>query len=186
MERKERGLRFFDFKTAINFIYPDIKKIEELNDLLIIDIDGVLLKLDIKTFLRGLYLLLFNKKKFKEYLKDKKIPLSCLLKIKRLVNKGAKIILLTSRYLNKDRDYFPFISEKTKEKFKKAGIDIISLQKYKIELKIPEEILDAIKEKDRVFYLGSGIFDKRLFKRLKNEIKDKKMDYFDIGFAKII
>jgi NOL1/NOP2/fmu family ribosome biogenesis protein len=185
MERiKKEFTKFPDFETAINYLYPETKG--KFNDLLIIDIDGVLLKMGLKTFLKGIYLMLFNKKKFEEYLKEKKIPLGYLLKIKRLINSGVKLILLTSRYLSKEKNYFPFISEEVVKRFEKSGIKILNLKKHGIELKIPEEILEASAQKDRIIYLGSSVFDKRVFNKLKNQIKDKELNYFDIGFGSII
>jgi 3-deoxy-D-manno-octulosonate 8-phosphate phosphatase KdsC-like HAD superfamily phosphatase len=185
MERiKKEFTRFPDFETAINYLYPETK--EKLNDLLIIDIDGILIKMDPKTFLRGIYLMLFKKKEFEEYLKEKKIPLGYLLKIKRLINSGVKVILLTSRYLSKEKNCFPFISKEAVKRFENSGIKILNLRKYNIVFEIPEEILKSAAQKDRIIYLGSSVFDKRVFNKLKNEIKDKKINYFDIGFGKII
>jgi hypothetical protein len=64
MERiKKEFTSFPDFETAINYLYPETKG--KFNDLLIIDIDGVLLKMGLKTFLRGIYLMLFTKRNLK-------------------------------------------------------------------------------------------------------------------------
>lgn len=178
-----------DFRSAIHKIYPEYekRKFQEniKNDILIIDIDGVLLDFDIKSFFIGLFLILFSKEKFKKFVKNKKIPLSYLLMIKRLVNEGCKIIILTSRKLDKEKEYFPYISKDFAEKMKKKGIGLFSIKKYGFDLKLPNSLLNEL-DRERIIYLGSGIFDKRVFNKMKGKLKGKNLIYYDIGLSKIL
>lgn len=148
--------------------------------LFIIDIDGVLLNLTPKVFLEGLFLYLFSQEKFKKFKDRNKIPIGYLLRIKKLRESGADIVLFTSRFFSRDKNFFPFISEETIERFKKSNISIITHPKF-LPKKLPQELLDKVNHKEEIFYIGSGKLDERVFDKLKAQYKGKTFKYFSVG-----
>ena len=175
---KEKSPRIKSLNEVISEIIDRINH----KSVLIIDIDGVLINIDIKVFLRGLILYMFSKKQFRNFLKEYKIPTSFLLKIKRIRKKGADVILLTSRFQTKDKSYFPFISQETIERFQKSDIFIIPYPKFSFGIvELPEKIINKIKNKSEIFYIGSGKLDELIFKKLAGQFKDKKFEYFQVG-----
>jgi len=171
--KKENFLKFNSFHEAVDNIFNKIDN----KTALIIDIDGVLLEMDIKIFLQGLNLIT-SKEKFENFLEKHKISFSKLKALKKIVEKGAKVILFTDRLKTLDKNYFPFISQETIYRFKESDIEIISYPKFL--LKLSKKLLDKIKENEKIFYIGSGKFDEIIFKKLKSAFSDKKLEYLQI------
>ncbi len=170
------------FENLINTIIQK-KDFNFENSAFIVDIDGVLVDLDFKIFLQGLFYFLTSEEKFKNFLKKHKIIFSTLRTILNLSKKGSKVILFTSRFLSKNKNYFPFLSEELINTFKKRNIEIVLTPKF-LGVKPPPKIFDYIEEKDNVFYIGSGAFDRLMYKKLK-KIK-KNIYYYQLSSKKII
>jgi hypothetical protein len=178
---KEKIIEVQDFKEAISKIRDRIKR----QSILIIDIDGVLVDIDAKILLQGLKFFISSKEKFEDFCRKHKIPIDYLLMIRRIIQKGAGVILFTNRIKSKDKNHFPFIAQETIEKFERKNIPVIFYQKFLAILpflqKLPEELLNKIKDRKEIFYIGSGKIDKIMFKKLARQFKDKKFEYIQVG-----
>lgn len=143
--------KFKNFKAAIEWIEKDLSKKNIQKVGLMVDIDGVLVRLF-----------------------QKKIPfenLKILLNFARKEN--YKVALVTNRfpYLTK---YFPFLDKKTQEMFKNHKIDIEFLMKF-LAYKNLSNLLRIIKNNEVVYYIGSGILDKKLVNDLRKKMKKENI-----------
>ena len=149
---EKEQFKFNNFKEAINWLEDNIKSKENLKRVgIMIDIDGVL----VKFF-------------------QKKIPfgnLKLLLKLAKQENN--KVLLVTNRfpYLTK---YFPFWDKKTQQMFKNYGIDTETLIKL-FAGKNLSTLLEIIKDREVVYYIGSGILDKKLVADLRKKMKEQNI-----------
>jgi FMN phosphatase YigB (HAD superfamily) len=178
--KKEKKIE--PFKTLIENITQK-ENFNFENSAFILDIDGVLIDVNPKIFLEGLFNFLTSREKFENFLKKYKINFSTLKTILNLSEKGAKVILFSSRFLSKNKNYFPFLSEKIIDAFKKRNIEVVLTPKF-LGVKPPQEIIDYIKEKDKVFYIGSSGVDKLMYKKLKKT--KENIDYYQLNSNKII
>jgi len=178
--RKPEILSYPNFKKAIETLKERLTE----KDLLILDIDGVLLDIDIKILVKGLLYAFISKEKFKQFIKEHSIPISYILTLKRLAKKGIKIALFTSRFVSPTKNYFPFVPEKLVKKFEEESINFIT--QFKLSSEINERLLNLIEDSKRVFYIGSGIFDFKAFNTIKSKFPDKEFLYIEIGKGKIL
>ena len=81
--KKPEILFFENFKEAIETLKERLTE----KDLLILDIDGVLLDIDVKILVKGLLYAFISKEKFKQFIKEHSIHISYILTIKRLAKK---------------------------------------------------------------------------------------------------
>jgi hydroxymethylpyrimidine pyrophosphatase-like HAD family hydrolase len=178
--RKPEILFFANFKEAIETLKERLTE----KDLLILDIDGVLLDIDVKILFKGLLYAFISKEKFQQFVKEHSIPISYILTLKRLAKKGIKIALFTSRFVSPTKNYFPFVPEKLVEKFEEEGINFIT--QFKLSSGINERLLNLVQNSERIFYIGSGIFDFKAFNTIKSKFPDKEFLYIEIGKGKIL
>jgi 3-deoxy-D-manno-octulosonate 8-phosphate phosphatase KdsC-like HAD superfamily phosphatase len=178
--RKPEILFFSNFKEAIETLKERLTE----KDLLILDIDGVLLDIDIKILVKGLLYAFISKEMFKQFIKEHSIPISYILTIRRLAKKGIKIALFTSRFVSPTKNYFPFVPEKLVKKFEEEGINFIT--QFKLSSGINERLLNLVQNSERIFYIGSGILDFKAFNTIKSKFPDKEFLYIEIGKGKIL
>jgi hypothetical protein len=171
---KEKIVKFNNFSEFVEYI----ENKADNNTVLIIDIDGVLVKMDINLFLKGLFFYLFNKTKFKKFILEHKINFGNLKNLIKLSKKGINIILFTGRLKSENKNFFPFISKNFIEKLQKYNISVIT--HHKIINLFPQELFNKIKNSNKIFYLGSNILDRNMFNKLKSKIKNKVLEYFEI------
>ena len=132
-----------------------------------------------RQFLLCLFCYFFIPRKFKQFIKNYKVPIKYLYKIAKIIKNGGKVIILSSRILS-DKNYFPFISKEKVEKMKSLDIDFYSIPKYMPKIEIEENFINKL-DRERIIYIGSGILDRRLFNLIKEKLKDKELIYLEVG-----
>jgi hydroxymethylpyrimidine pyrophosphatase-like HAD family hydrolase len=178
--RKSEILFYANFKEAIETLKERLTE----KDLLILDIDGVLLDIDVKILVQGLLYAFISRERFKQFIKEHSMLISYILTLKRLSKKGIKIVLFTSRFVSPTKNYFPFVPEKLVKKFEEEGINFIT--QFKLSSEINERLLNLVEDSNRVFYVGSGMLDFKAFNKIKNKFPDKEFLYIEIGKGKIL
>ncbi len=178
--KRQEILYFKSFKEAIEALKEKLSE----KDLLILDIDGVLLDIDVKILVKGLLYLFLSKEKFKKFTKEHSIPIEYLLTIKRLAKKGINVVLFSNRIVSTTKNYFPFISGKIIKKLEEEGIGFVS--QFKLSSEINEKLLNLIQNSNRIFYIGSSLLDFKAFNNIKNRFPTKEFLYIEIGSGKFL
>lgn len=180
-EKEDTFLRKESFEEAVHFLKEKISSLENKEIAILIDIDGIL----VDNFGLKFKKISFSYRKMLldlvEFLEERSLKL----------NDNFKVFLVSDR-IPLFSGYFPFFSGETQEIFRKHNIDVILLSKIfskSFSNKNYQKLLNQINQNDLVFYLGSGLFDKILYKNLRNDLEDGKKDNLSlilVGDSKLL